>query len=243
MTTVLFAAFAFILAGFVKGVSGMGLPTVSIGLLGLIMAPADAAALLVIPSLITNVWQFTAMPGRAQAVRRLWPMLIAVCVTTIPAVKLFSDIPRARAALALGAILALYALLGLAKMHPRVARRHEPWLGPVIGAMTGAVAGATGVFVMPGVPYMQALEMERDELVQALGLSFTVSTIALAIGLALAGHLQVASMTNSLLCTVPAFIGMAAGQWLRVRISPATFRTVFFAGMLVLGLDLIARGL
>src|SRR5437868_1917255 len=129
MTIVLFAAFAFILAGFVKGVSGMGLPTVSIGLLGLIMAPPDAAALLVIPSLITNVWQFCATPGRAKAVRRLWPMLVAVCVVTVPSVMLFNDIPRARAALTLGLTLSLYALLGLAKLHPKIAPRYEILLG------------------------------------------------------------------------------------------------------------------
>jgi uncharacterized protein len=48
---------AFLLAGFVKGVIGLGLPTVSIGLLGLLMTPAQAAAILVVPSLVTNTWQ------------------------------------------------------------------------------------------------------------------------------------------------------------------------------------------
>jgi uncharacterized membrane protein YfcA len=124
-----------------------------------------------------------------------------------------------------------------------VQRRQESWLGPIVGLLAGVVAGATGVFVIPNVPYMQALEMDRDELVQALGLSFTVSTFALAVGLAFAGHFQVSSMTNSFLCTLPAFAGMSAGQWLRARISATTFRTVFFVGMLVLGLDLMSHAL
>ena len=51
---------AYLLAGFVKGVIGMGLPTVSIGLLGLLLTPAQAAAILVVPSLATNIWQFAA---------------------------------------------------------------------------------------------------------------------------------------------------------------------------------------
>ena len=45
------------LAGFVKGVLGQGLPTVAVGLLSLIMSPGEAAALVVIPALITNIWQ------------------------------------------------------------------------------------------------------------------------------------------------------------------------------------------
>ncbi|HEX5866243.1 MAG TPA: sulfite exporter TauE/SafE family protein, partial [Beijerinckiaceae bacterium] len=55
-------AAAFLLAGFVKGVVGLGLPTVAIALLGLVMTPAEAAALLVLPTFVTNVWQLAAGP-------------------------------------------------------------------------------------------------------------------------------------------------------------------------------------
>ena len=48
---ILLAIFSsFFVAGGVKGVSGLGLPTVSLALLGLVMPPAVAAALLVVPS-------------------------------------------------------------------------------------------------------------------------------------------------------------------------------------------------
>ncbi|RUZ51274.1 sulfite exporter TauE/SafE family protein, partial [Mesorhizobium sp. M7A.F.Ca.CA.004.05.2.1] len=47
----------FLAAGFVKGVVGMGLPTVAMGLLAVTMPPAQAAALLLSPSLVTNLWQ------------------------------------------------------------------------------------------------------------------------------------------------------------------------------------------
>ena len=47
-------AFTFLVAGLVKGVVGMGLPTVAMGLLGLVMPPVQAAALLVVPSLVTT---------------------------------------------------------------------------------------------------------------------------------------------------------------------------------------------
>ena len=46
----------FLLAGTVKGVIGLGLPTVAMGMLGLAIAPAQAAALLIIPSIVTNTW-------------------------------------------------------------------------------------------------------------------------------------------------------------------------------------------
>ena len=59
--------------------------------------------------------------------------------------------------------------------------------------MTGIITAATGVFVIPAVPYLQAIGLEKDQLVQALGLSFTVSTLALAANIARAGALNVSN--------------------------------------------------
>lgn len=81
----------------------------------------------------------------------------------------------------LGCMLALYGLYGLCvKKLPHLGK-HERWLSPIIGYIGGAVTVATGVIIIPIVPYLQSLHLKRDELVQALGLTFTVSTICLAV--------------------------------------------------------------
>ena len=67
----------------------------------------------------------------------------------------------------------------------------EPILGPIVGAITGLITAATGVFVIPAVPFLQGIGLEKEELVQALGLSFTVSTLALAVNVGVEGGLQV----------------------------------------------------
>ena len=122
-------------------------------------------------------------------------------------------------------------------------RRHEPWLSPLIGFVTGLVTGATGVFVIPAVPYLQALGFERDDLVQALGLSFTVSTIALALGIGMHGGLQFGNIGLSVLAVLPALAGMALGQTLRKRISPTAFRRGFLICLLLLGGEMLARSI
>ena len=61
---------------------GLGLPTVAIGLLGLLMTPAQAAAILVVPSLVTNIWQFAVGGDLLALVRRMWPMLAGICLGT-----------------------------------------------------------------------------------------------------------------------------------------------------------------
>jgi uncharacterized membrane protein YfcA len=234
---------AFLLAGFVKGVIGLGLPTVSIGLLGLLMTPAQAAAILVVPSLVTNVWQ-AAVGGTLLALaRRLWPLLAGTCIGTVIGVALLPRDDNGRATVWLGLALAIYAVLGLVKVQFSVPRHAETWLGLLVGTATGAITVATGIFVMPGTPYLQSMQFDRDRLVQALGLSFTVSTITLAAALAYTGHVQKSLAWPSIVALAAALIGMGLGQLTRGRIKTETFRLCFFVGLMLLGIHLALRGL
>jgi uncharacterized protein len=242
-----FVLSAFVLAGFVKGVVGLGMPTVAMGLLALVMTPAQAAALLTVPLFLTNFWQAMG-PGLLPLVRRLWPMLLGICVGTgcmaaWAGAGLLTANGGAHASVGLGAALALYGLLGLSSIELSVPARVEPWLSPLIGAITGVVAVATGLYTIPSAPYLQALRLEKDELVQALGLSFMVSTLSLAGILVQAGSLAMPVVSGSLIALVPALIGMALGQWVRVRVHSRAFRICFFLSSFVLGVHLVARGL
>jgi uncharacterized protein len=234
----------FLLAGLVKGVTGLGLPTVGVGLLSLAMSPAEAASLVVVPSLLTNIWQMASGPALGAMTRRLWPMLAGVCLGTWAGAGQLTGDGAGTASAALGGALVLYSATGLSPARlPRIGPRLEPWLGPAAGTTTGLITAATGVFVIPAVPYLQALDLDREELVQALGLSFTVSTVALAASLAGAGMLGTGTALGSLLALLPALAGMRAGQWIRRAVRPDVFRRCFFAGLLLLGGHLTLKGL
>jgi len=234
---------AFLLAGFVKGVIGLGLPTVSIGLLGLLMTPAQAAAVLVVPSLVTNIWQAAVGGGLLALARRLWPLLAGICAGTALGVVVLPHDDNGRATVWLGLALAVYAALGLVKVEFFVPRHAETWLGLLMGAATGAITVATGIFVMPGTPYIQSMEFDRDKLVQALGLSFTVSTITLAGALAYRGQVQTSLAWPSIVALAASLAGMGLGQLTRGKIKAETFRLCFFVGLMLLGLHLALRGL
>jgi uncharacterized membrane protein YfcA len=242
MDTILpFIFVVFLLAGTVKGVVGLGLPTVAVGLLGLVMAPREAAALLLIPSFVTNVWQLAAGPAAGTLLRRLGPMLLAIAVGTLAGSLFLPPGGSHDADAALGGALMLYAASGLASFQIEVAKRHEAWAGPLVGVATGAITAATGVFTIPAVPYLGGLKLERDALVQALGLAFTASTCALAASLLLAGEFHARDAGMSLLALAPALGGMWLGQRLRQRIRPALFKRCFFLGLLALGLHLVLQ--
>jgi len=247
---ILVAAFVwatFVLAGFVKGVVGLGMPPVAMGLLALVMTPAQAAALLTVPLFLTNFWQAMG-PGLPPLLRRMWPMLLGICVGTACMAAwagdgLLTANGGARASVGLGAVLALYGLLGLSSIELSVPERVEPWLSPLIGVITGVVAVATGLYTIPSAPYLQALRLEKDDLVQALGLSFMVSTLSLASLLAHAGSLGMPVVGVSVLALAPAFAGLALGQWVRARVHARAFRICFFLATLALGVHLVVRGL
>lgn len=231
----------FLLAGAVKGVIGLGLPTVSLALLTAILGLQPAMALMLAPSLATNLWQ-AAMGGHGRAIlRRLWPFLLTATATIWVGTAFAARIDVARLSMLLGVSLALYAAIGLTRARLTVSAGAERWSGPVAGCVNGVLTGMTGSFVVPGVPYMQALGLPRAMLVQAMGVLFSLSTLGLGLALAGRGLIGPELGLQSVAAIAPAVLGMVLGARLRERLSEAAFRRVFFASLLLLGFYIAAR--
>lgn len=232
----------FLAAGAVKGVSGMGLPTLSMALLGLFMPPAAAAALMVLPSLLTNIAQCVGPHWRALT-RRLWPMWLGLVAAALVS-PLDLGAPGALARVALGAVLVVYGVWGLARPALPDPGRHASPVGALAGILSGLLTAATGVFVMPLVPYLQSLRLAKDEMIQALGLSFTVATVTLAIRLGNigpgAGSFDLAGFAVAL---ATAFLGMWMGARLRHRLEPVAFQRALYGVFVVLGVIMVGRAL
>jgi uncharacterized protein len=232
------------IAGWIKGVVGMGLPTFAMGVLGLLMTPAAAAVWLLAPSLVTNVWQFAAGPTPTRLLRRLAIFLMMIGVGTFVGVPLMlANQVSPWPGVMLGGVLVAYAILALLLPKLRVPSQHEIWMSPLVGFATGVLTGATGVFVVPAVPYLSAIDLTKDELVAALGLSFTVSTIALGLALTQGAAITPAQVLQSSLAIAPALLGMWLGQRMRARFDATTFRRGFFCALLVLGCTMLFRGI
>ncbi len=234
-------AVTFLLAGLVKGVIGMGLPTLAMGLLSVAMPPAEAAAILVVPTVITNIWQMVAGPTLLALVRRFTLMIIGVVVGTFATIGLLTGTMTSIATGALGAVLAAYGVHGLVGARFEVTRESERWFSPIIGLITGMLSGATGVFVVPAVPYLNSLRLEKEELIQSIGISAFVCPFALGLALAVNGQFQAAIAGTSFLALLPALAGMYVGQHLRMRLQPAVFRRWFFYGIIALGGYMVLR--
>ena len=229
---------AFLLAGFVKGVIGLGLPTVSMGLLAVTMPPGQAIAIVIVPAIVTNIWQTFGGPYLRDIIRRLWPLMVGTVIGIWLNAGILTGPYAPYGTVILGVLLVIYAITGLKKLQFKIARRDEKWIGGIVGVITGLVSAATGVQVLPSMPYMQAIGMEKDELVQALGVFFTVATVALAFNVTASGLLTAATALPGAIAMVMSFAGMFIGQALRSRMQPEQFRRWFLIAMIFLGLYL-----
>jgi uncharacterized protein len=231
-----------LLAGFVKGVIGFGLPSISMGLLSLLMPPTQAAALLLLPNLITNVIQGLNGPALLPLLRRMIPLLVGTLGGILVTEWLTGGREMRFAVRLLGATLMIYALLGLLSIRFAIsAGLEKPW-GWAAGLATGAMTALTGVYVIPSGPYLQAIGLEKNELVQALGLSFLVASAGLGVALWTRGAVAPSIAGASALALIPAMAAMLIGQRVRGLIPDQLFRRLFYAGLLVLGGWLAFRG-
>ena len=234
-------AMTFLLAGLIKGIVGLGLPTVSLSLLAVTIGLKSGMALMLFPSLFTNLWQ-AAVGGRFERIlARLWTLILPACIGIWFGAGVLARADALLVSAFFGILLCLYSAISLTMPQIPPPGRAEGWLSPLVGSITGLTMGFTGSFIMPGVLYLQALGLSKDELVQAMGITFGSCLIALTISLAGHSLLPQELIIASLAAVVPSFVGMAVGQKIRKTLSEDRFRQALFFALLIIGVYLIVR--
>src|SRR5690606_14250078 len=140
-------------------------------------------ALLLVPSFVTNFWQSVVGGNARRILYRLWPFLLMATVTVWIGARALTRVDPSLLTALLGALLVTYSVVNLGGMRLTIPTRYELWAGPLIGSANGVLTGMTGSFVVPGVMFLQAIGLSRDVLIQAMGMLFTASTLALAAAL------------------------------------------------------------
>jgi hypothetical protein len=241
--TLILAAAIFLFAGGVKGLIGVGLPTVAVALLINVMPLSDAIAVMFIPAFASNVWQAWSGGNAIAILKRFWPFLLCVFIGTWFGVSILVVADPDLMAGLFGLVLSIYSFVSLARPAPLPLAPFESWLSPVLGSINGLISGMTGSYLMPGVLYMEALGLRRDELIQAMGIFFLCAVIALGVALTGQNVMGLSHAGYSAVMLVPTMAGYFAGEHYRKRLPDETFRKVFFAGLLMMGLYTVATRL
>ena len=224
MELVITATVAFVLAGFVKGVLGFGFPIIALVVLTLAIGLLDALALIVVPTLVTNVWQAVAGPHLREVLDRMWLYFLVAMVGVLIASQYLSVVNVDLLTAFLGTILFIFALSRIFNVHITVPENRETALSLVLGSVNGVITGLTGTFMVPSILYMQALGFGKDMLVQAMGAFFALSTLMLTISLGSNGLISGNEATLSAVALIPSFAGIFAGRWTRQQITKSSFK-------------------
>ena len=234
-------AFTYLLGGFSKGALGLGMPIIALAILATFIGVKDTMAISLLPSITTSIYQAFVGPAFFELLRRLWLFFVTSIIGILIGVGILAVASKALLLGLLGSVLVVYALYSL--FTPQIAPpgRHESWLTPVCGSLGGLMFGMTGTFIVPGLVYLQALGFKKDVLVQAMGMTFLVIMITLALAFTDRGFFPKEMASLSAFAVVPAFAGIWLGLRIRHRISEAQFRRFFFMALLIVGLYQLYR--
>ena len=238
------AAIAFLIAGIIKGLIGIGLPTASVGMMSQVIDPRVAIALIVFPSLLSNAWQVWRMGDVLGAARRYWLfLLMLMSMILLVSTSVTSAVPTGTIMMVLGCVVILFSVSSLAWSPPFIPPRFDAAGQLVLGTVSGILGGLTAIWAPPMVTYLMGRRTEKDEFVRATGVIIFMGTLPLIAGFWSNGMLSGPLALVSIMMTVPAIAGFQIGEALRNRLNAERFRTVVLLIFLVLGLNLLRRAL
>lgn len=228
---------AFFLGGVVKGTLGIGLPLVALPLLSFSWHPMQAIALVAVPVVASNVWQTYDSPISWQGLRRFWPLMATLVLSTVLMVPFTLGLPEAslRTLLA-GAVLLAVALLALpVRWHVPPAR--EPYFSAAVGALSGVMGGLSSITGPIIISYLLSLRLPREVFVGSISVIYLAGALPLYGSMAAQGRFAARELLLSLLALLPMALGLAVGKRVRGHLNEALFRRLllgFLAGVALL---------
>lgn len=236
--------FVMFLAGFTKGVVGFALPMIAISGIGS-LTNADLAILsLLLPSLVTNIWQsFRSGFGSALTIlKRFKRIFIVMPVALALAAQIFTLVDDQILFLVLGAIVISFVLMEL--WGPEIdTKGKSPKIEYGIGVASGISGGLSGVWGPPIMIYFLAHKMPKLMFVQAAGLVFLIGSVVLNLSHLSSGLLNEKTAQLSLAMVLPAVAGMWLGYQVQDRLDQDKFRRATLFVLLVAGFNLLRKGL
>lgn len=244
LTTLAIVFISVCIGGVVKGIVGIGLPIVSIAILVNFLPPSLSIAIVVIPILVTNLWQATRFSGLLHLLRRFWLTILFFVTSLSITARLLVGIDPQYLFGALGISVVIFTASNL--FRPRVhavTPQTERWLGPLAGIAGGFLGGISTIWGPPLMMFLMMLNLKKDEWVRAVGLIWFTGAIPLTLSYWANGMLNEQSFPLSVAACIPGMIGILIGEKIRGYVNQETFRKVLLTLLFLIGLNLIRRAL
>ncbi len=239
--TILIITCAYLVAAFVKGATGLGFSTSALPILALGLGLKSAMPLVIIPSLVSNAIVMMQAGHFGETVRRFWPMFLATIPGLLIGLAVLDLIDSLVAGAILGLVLIGYGVFTLFRPGQPMSESLGRKLAPVSGFLTGVLNGMTGSQVMPVLPFLLALQLDPKRFIQAINISFTLSSLIMAVGLAKLGLMTAETIWISLMGLIPVYVGTKVGGIVRQRMDADTFRKVVLLMLIAFGVVLVSK--
>ena len=236
-------ALALFAGGAVKGLVGIGIPLVSISLLSLFLPLPDAITLLPVPMIFANIWLSFAGNHFLPALRRFWPLVLAMFVGTMVGAQVLTALDLASLNLLVGIFVVVFCLSIHVNPAMRLPNRYEAGVGVVAGGIGGFMGGLSVLFGPPLIMYLTSLRLDRDTFVGVISSIYLCCSVTLVIVFGSVGVMSRAQFAESALACVPLLLGVWVGQRFRRRVDEELFRKLLLVALLGVGVRLIAIAL
>ncbi|MEP3276525.1 MAG: sulfite exporter TauE/SafE family protein [Stappiaceae bacterium] len=233
------AALVFLLAGAIKGLVGIGLPTAVIGVLSQFTDPRQAIALLILPVLISNIWQVHKNRMFRKSLVLFWPFSITMAVGIWYFTQFAASVSSTVLSGLVGGVMMVFVFATLFTQPFSIASHLDKPVQIFAGSIAGVMGGLTSLWAPPMLIYLMSQPLKKDEFVGALGFLILAGTIPLAGGYIQAGLTSPTVMVYSAAMTVPTLVGVSIGEYGRKFLNGDQFRSLLLLIFFLLGANLI----
>ncbi|WP_238321643.1 sulfite exporter TauE/SafE family protein [Halocynthiibacter namhaensis] len=232
-------------AGVVKGAVGFAMPMIMISGISSILPAETALAMLILPTVMTNVTQALRQGWRAawRSVKRFKVYLMVGGVFLVIGAQLVPYLPSHILLLIIGAPVTVFALMQLFGMSFTIAPASQLKAEAMIASVAGFIGGMSGVWGPPTVAYLTAVDTPKREHVRVQGAIYGLGAVALFLAHLQTGIVSTRTLPASALMLLPAGVGMLIGFAIHDRLDQAKFKKATLVVLVVAGLNLVRRGL
>ncbi|MFK7994473.1 MAG: sulfite exporter TauE/SafE family protein [Granulosicoccus sp.] len=237
------AVVVYFVAGVIKGTLGIGFPTAAVSLLAQVTDARTAITLVIMPMLITNLWQVLRAQKFLSVIKQMWLLISMMLILIILFSQLSSQVPVDKLAAVLGCIVALYALHSLFARPLVLNPAFDKSAQVVAGISAGIMGGLVSVWAPPILIYLHTLRMPKEGFISTVGVLLLLGTCVLLMSYVGSGVLTYGLFLCSSLLIFPSLLGFTIGEIVRKRISSHRFERLLLWFFFLMGLNLIRRAL
>ncbi|HKJ54247.1 MAG TPA: sulfite exporter TauE/SafE family protein [Gammaproteobacteria bacterium] len=231
---------ALALGGFIKGALGVGTPLLTVPMMALVLPPQVAVAIMAIPVVVANLWQFAQAGNSGAAARRFWPAFIAILAGTWIGVNILASLDDRALLIVVGIAVIVFAIMQGSRFRIQLADAMVKPAGIFFGGASGLIGGISSFFGPMLITYLISVrDLDKNQFVSSISFLYVSAVLPWALMLYIYGILDGPVLMYSVFATIPVTLGLLIGQRIRKHISDARFRYLVIGILVISGVSML----